>query len=822
MRRRLVALQLVIGRPLLGLLAADRTPDALRRPLALLVVRTPATSERGLDLLDGPKLAKAAQNVRLRPLLRPPGHCNSAPYLIRDLLGEPELQPALVRHLRGCAPEPWSTVLYEVIVLDRAGGARVVAGALAVVGSLAGSLVPQHERAIFGRCVELLSIPPDPYSPAAGELTAAAREAAGALLAEDATLDDTAAEALATGGAPLLRAAVASAVKASGGEGPRRFLTYVRTLSPEPEALVRFAEDCDSRTAAAEPSLREVLVGPSAALRITARVRPVVRVVAPLCAGPALAVALGFALSALEGRLTAVTIDPSVAVGALAVLAAVHVLAVQLAATSSPGVVATSVVAPPLIVTGYGLGITMLVLTLLARANPTPAWHPATAAAILLVVVMASVVAGTVSALGATGQARAAEAAARRGRALATRSGRTFDRMRQQGVALDAAVGNTPYLRSHMSPDETAPRQALKAERAGYLAVHVVRLERLAEQRAWRDGELHLDVFTRPGRELSRGEEYAAIVPASRAAVSGAEFQRASAAFSVERHEDLERFTELSSALAEQVVRLARAGDLSSARRLMDSALTLLRLHLHEAGAEEAAAHPASPALIAVINRLLATITASDTEEVTQLCIDWVEELLRNAGKSDPVILLIDARAVPRGRPTLSQLSLLYAAAQRAIALSSDGDVALIQRTLHRLAAGSDTSARYANETAGRLVQYSAAADPLHSRRAWTRWLENTTAAPAADRTMITARIGAAAWRVGNLSLAAEAAVSLEPATDLEGLRERVHERDTADRENLVSRLYGRPLGHDAEQRLDEWITAAEAFRAGMPPPCSA
>lgn len=819
MKGRLRPLGLAVGRVLLDLLAADWTPDVLRRRLVPLAMRTPAISERGLGLLDAPGLAEAAQDARLRPLLRTPGQCDVDRDLIKDVLGKPRLQPALVRHLRASAPERWSTVLYEVIVLDRAGGADAVAGALAMVGSLAGSLVPQHERAIFGRCIELLRVPLDPYSPASGELTAAAREASGALLAEDATLDDTAAEALATGGAPLLRAAVASAVKASGSEGPRRFLTYVRKLSPDPEALVRFAEDCDSRRSAADPPLREVLAGPSAALRIMSRVWPAARVMAPLCVGPALALALGLALSALEGRLIAVTIDPSVAVGALAVLAAVHVLAVQLAATTLPGVVAASVVAPPLIVMAYGLGITMLVLTLLARADPPPTWHPATAAAILLVIFMVSVVAGTVSALSATGRARAAEAAARRGRALAIRSGRTVDRMRQQGVDVEAAVSNKPYLRSHMSPDETAPRQALKAGRAGYLALHVARLEELGEQRAWRDGELHLDVFARPGRELSRGEEYAAIVPAARAAVSGAEFRRASAAFAVERHEDLERFTELSAALAGQVVRLAREGDLSSARRLMDVTQTLLRLHLHEAGAEETEANPASPALTAVVNRLLATVATSDSEEVRQLCIDWVEELLRSAGKSDPVILLISARAIPDGRPTLSQLSLLYAAAQRAIALSSDGDVSIIQSTLHGLVAGSDKPARYANETAGRVVQYSAAADPLHSRRAWTRWLENSTGAPPADRTMITARIGAAAWRVGNLSLAAEAALSLEPSTDLQRLRERVHDRETADRENLISRLFGRPLGHDAEQRLDEWITAAEAFRAGMPPP---
>ena len=224
MRRRLRAMWVAIGRLLLRLLAANRTPDFLRRRVAPLVAGTPAASECGLGLLDARYLVRVAQDPRLRFVLRPPGHCDIDRDLIRDFLDRPELQRALVRHFRASAPEPWSTVLYEVIVLDRAAGAGAIVGALAMVGSLAGRLVPQHERAIFRRCSELLSVQPDPYSPTSSELTAAAREAAGALLVEDTTLDATAAETLAAGDAPLLRAAVASAVKASSDEGPQRFL----------------------------------------------------------------------------------------------------------------------------------------------------------------------------------------------------------------------------------------------------------------------------------------------------------------------------------------------------------------------------------------------------------------------------------------------------------------------------------------------------------------------------------------------------------------------------------------------------------------------
>jgi hypothetical protein len=317
-KRRLSLWWLVTGKLLLNLLAADRTPNVLRGCLVPVVMRAPALAERGLGALEAPELAEAARDARLRPLLRQPGQAEIDRDLIRHSLSTSRLQPALVRHLRVTAPEGWSTVLYETIVLDRAEGAVTVAGALAIVAPLAGSLVPQHERAIFGRCIELLSVPADPYSSASGDLTAAAREASGALLAADSSLDSTAAEAMATGSAPLLRAAVASAIKASGAEGPRRFLTYARKLSPDPEALVRFGEDCDSRRSGAEPPMREVLTGPSVGLRIRARVWPGARLMAPLCVGPALALGLGLALSAQEGRLVSVGIDSSVAVGALA------------------------------------------------------------------------------------------------------------------------------------------------------------------------------------------------------------------------------------------------------------------------------------------------------------------------------------------------------------------------------------------------------------------------------------------------------------------------------------------------------------------------
>jgi len=131
----------------------------------------------------------------------------------------------------------------------------------------------------------------------------AARQAAAAILSVDASLDVEALAALAQGRTPLLRAAVASALRASGDEDEvRRFLLYAARLRLAPEELVRFAEDCDAYWSSADP----VLVGEDLPLRwrarLGARAAGLTRALGPLLFGPALAGSLAAVGANVDGR----------------------------------------------------------------------------------------------------------------------------------------------------------------------------------------------------------------------------------------------------------------------------------------------------------------------------------------------------------------------------------------------------------------------------------------------------------------------------------------------------------------------------------------
>lgn len=190
-----------------------------------------------------------------------------------------------------------------------------------------------------------------------------------------------------------------------------------------------------------------------------------------------------------------------------------------------------------------------------------------------------------------------------------------------------------------------------------------------------------------------------------------------------------------------------------------------------------------------------------------------LQGVVRHTVKDGGVIGLIAMRVVGDGPASLDQLSVLYNSGQRAIQLESDGELLLVQDTLRRLMSGQTTSARFAHETAARLVQYAAIVDPVASRRVWQRYLQAREPTPEGDQVRNICRIGAVALRVGNLSLAVEAAFALPDSVALDRLSQMFHHAEHASRENLLSEVGGRLLGTDAESRLARFAEVAEVFR---------
>ncbi len=519
--------------------------------------------------------------------------------------------------------------------------------------------------------------------------------------------------------------------------------------------------------------------------------------------GPTLGACLALAGSHVHGRLTTVKVEPTIAIGALAVLVAVNVLSVQLAIGNLPRSVARAVLAPSLIMVAYGLGLALLAVTLLGGLEPPPSWHAGATGGVLLVLFVVVVAIAIIDTLRSVSAAAASATAARRSRPRAIQTGNQVARLSDQQQALQAVVDRRDYIWMQMSADEGARRQSLRANRTGILEIDAHKLDALHARDVWREGDLRLDLMNIPGAQVLSGHEYACIVPARRAKLMAEDLELVTNACRIRDYPHLTRLAELCTTLVDQMIAVGTAGDLGGAYHVQAELVVLLRLHLWTARERSGQdVNPPSRVLIDVVNRTLASLARASDEDLRELCISLMRELLSTAGKSDPVIGLTVARAITSDTPSLSQLSVLYFAGQRALDQAATVDTEMVQRALHKLIDGDSDTARYANETAARLVQYAAIADPLNSRRAWSRYKDASQSAPKMDRVFSFARIGAAALRVGNLSLAVEVRLAFPTDTDLNALAAVVHQAERAEHENLLSRLFTGCSARTPRQRL--------------------
>jgi hypothetical protein len=777
-----------------------------------------AAGELGLAALTSGQLRELVGDELLRSLLDPDTLGVEPPAGWR-IAERPELRAALVRHLRRGLAEAWSESIHERAMLDGPADGASVALALSMAAALAGRLVPQHERGIFERCVTLLGAPADPYNPSAGQLTSAAREAASAILIIDASLDEVSAEAMAAGAAPLLGAAVASALRVAAGEGDtKRFLDYVRLLRPGAEELVRFAQDCDAGSSVADSLVAGGPQEPTWLEQLRARAWNPLQLTAPFLLGPAIAVGLAFLFTGRHGVLLTAKVEATVAIGALAVLAAVHVLSVQLAAAGLPASVARAIGVSATMRAAYGLALTLLALSIISGLEPAPPWHAGAVGATVLIVLVLVVAAATVKALRDTGPAGAATGAAAHARAWAITSGRRVATFRAQAAAVREAEERHGCFASHESADDSTRRIRLTAEHRGILEINAHALETLASRSPWRAGELRLDLMRVAGGQVSAGSEYASLVPSRNATVDPSEHARVAAAFTVSTPKDLERLRVLCRELLSQMRALAEAGQQSDAHIVQERLVMLLGLH--NRAAEQAVPElsaPPSPVQVEIVRGALRALASATEPDVRDLHVSLISQILAGARKEDLMISLLAAHAALGPDVSASQLQVLYRAGQRAIEIGDHDGLKLVQRTLHRLIDDEADTARLANETASRLVQYTAVADPQNSRQAWSRYREAAERVPQLDRILSFARIGACALRAGNLSLAVESSQALPANLDLEALRRQLHDRGQAEQENMLSRLFGRLLGRDAEGALDRYIDAALVFRAAAP-----
>jgi hypothetical protein len=689
---------------------------------------------------------------------------------------------------------------------------REQAFALRVVASSALRLTPQDARAIFECCLSALRSPANPYDPGTTFVVATAREAAAAILAIDSSLDERMCEALKDPAASAMAASLAaSALKERPERASTRFAAYAEAMALSPERLVRFAEDCDV------PGGVEQFVSTRRARameRLVSHFRFYLQGRAPLLLAALLPICVTIVLALVcqhaGGGVISAGISPPVAIGALAVLAAVHILSVQLAAQRLPGPIASAAVLPSLAAGSYVTGFLMLLVALVGQEKPVPSWHPSLVAAGLLLLFVILVFAMTINSLRTTSAASASEAVCRRRRRQARRAGRRFAELQRRAVRIQELADKGDYLRVFPSPQEAARRYAIRARASGFVQINARLLVEGQSRGRWPAEEARLDIVVLPGLPVAAGREIASVVPVGDATLAKEAIRTAERAISVRDEREIDRFAELCAALCSEVPMLVRAGDIGGAHRVVAALSGLLGEHMRRLASKQGSfvgALPVSPAVMQTVEQAASALAraASERERVTVALV--IDACLDLCSREDGVVALV-AKQLAREATTLGELGVLYRAGCRAAALESTGDLRIVQDALHRLARGSEESARYANECAGRLVLYCAEVAPQVSRAAWTRWWSSTGATPEGDRVRIASRVGAGGLPIGNLSLCVEVALALREQ-DFEALKEQIRKPGEAAFEGLLSQLYGRLLGSDAEQRIVDFLDFA-------------
>jgi hypothetical protein len=788
---------------------------------ARITAGSPALESLGLGELDAERLLALRRDTELCGLLQPASEIGAGRLL--DLaLEQPDLDQAVRSRLGSAEEQEVSDELYRTIVLDQAGAQARLILALSLVTVSAARLTGEHRRAIFARCLTIVLRPLDPYDGSAALTSGSAREAAAAMLAVDLSFDQEIITALAeTTARANAQALVASALKEHPDEAAERFASYATALAPSEESLIRFAEDCDADRSSLRTTDKRRRGGRQKAAEAIRQLRP--RGSAAYFAAVTLpgvaAVLLAILSKRATGGIAAAGTEPGVAIGALALLAAVHVLGVQLAAQRLPGPIASATVATPLTLSAYVTGVLALIASLLGKEKPSPSWNPALAASGLLVILVVLAITTTLLSLRGTTIAPAAESVGRRRLRQARRSGTRIGRLHRASAEVHQLLGTEASLRQFTSPQENTHRIRILAPATGFMRVDADRVKEAIATSRWRNGDLRLDLLVISGVQVNTAQEIASIVPSAGSDVHDTEIMDVERALSVQKERALERCGELCVTLCSQLPRLVRTGDPGGAARVMQVLLDLIDAH---AAADRQQCEPTeglaqvSPVLVHTVEQALADIRNANADNEREMTGRLLKALIERASRYDPMPGLVAMKL--KGARTLPEFEVLYRAGCQAALTGSNSGLLAAQEAFARLTAGNTDAARYANESAARLVLYCASVAPRLSRAAWSRWWTAAASAPLGDRHRLAARIGAGSVPVGNLSLAVEVAVGLRDTNaDFDALIASAHRPEQAAFERFLSENYGRLLGTDVEQRLVDFLNFAKTVCASIP-----
>jgi hypothetical protein len=801
-------------------------PLGVRRQAAKLARSAPVGRLRLRSGIEVDHLVELAASPRSRTLLlaRPEGSFASLVALVDD-----EALVPLGRHLFGSDqwdPLEQSTAIYQAVILDQVTTPRPAFRAcLLAITTIARRLERTHQHSLFKRCITILRAPINPYE--AKSLVFAARSAAVALLVSDSSLDQILLDEIRQRPEriePLLDV-VGGAVRSRDVDRPADLLAAVLEVwKPGEDRAIGFGDLCDTGFSAGDPVL-----GRPRPPRTHPRLVWIGRRLMP----PLLGLLLGlvvFGLSKVPSLVlpTGLIVNPGVALGALALLLATHVVSAQLAAERLPGSLARFSSQPRGVVNGYSAGFAMVAASLIAvRAPHNPLWLQI--ATVELAAFAVSLVATLIALVRRTDSTTAAVGFARDQKLRFQTSGERMGSIQAASLLAQKELESLPWARYGGSNPLSQRREPLRAAKQGFTELRLDRLQALGERPPWKRRDFVLHVGGGLGTLVHRDQELASIIPGREVRLLPGERNRAASVFRVRSELAVEESAESLAALTKLAGDLAAEGNPGGASRVSDALIGLLGEHLEachtargETSDDEAdEVFPVNLALQMVLTVAVRGVGEAKTgvERRTLGAIVARALALSRAGDGG-VTMALSALPGPGERKLNSEeLDVIWEAGERALHFKGSAATGYVNSVLQKWMKAQKAGVPTPLEIASRLTILHVWVNQLSADARWEWFWEQTEPyADTEDRRLAMIRIGAAALLSGCASVAVRIALAVRQE-NLDGLKTYLHRREVSAWESFLSQQYGYLLGTDPEEAMMDFLGFAERVHLAVPDP---
>ncbi len=812
MRETFVGFGRWVARRCLGPLSASPNRRWVDRCIAWLArhaLRARADT-RMLAGLEGTQLVGLVRAATTRAVILGRSVDGTSVKTLLSLVSTPEMCAAtaavLERHEDDAAR---SQVIYEAICLSSAEITRAQrATALMVAARTAEKLLRDQARQILTHCLTLAGQPTDPYQ--MQDLRLLERRTATAILEEHPALDEVVLNRLTPGTWSADLDVLAAALTARPRDRAQAIAALFRRWRPTPSDARRFAEEVDAtRTTTTRP--RHLVIGRDR-WRVAVR-----RYGTRLCKLLLVPVGVGIAtFAAWDRRWIDAPLHPTFgeALGSLAVIAAIHVVSAQLAATRLEGVVARYSTSSVSIAVSYWAAITMAVCTAMVhstRVDEALSWGATVSAVIFTLGALTA----AWSLVRQTDPARAARLFARNRMGFYLRSGVRLGRIQARATAFRQASAQLGFVTLVTEPTHMERRAPILSGRRGAHIPNIRRLRRLRSRAMWADGRLQLHVLGMLGLAISPGTEIGAILPDVNSTVPAKELRRAGRAFRMHSMRPIETAAEGAVLLVSVTARLARSGDQGGAGQVGHALEELLRVHIEAADRTREASRnaefpPVAPALAGTLDALAAQIAESETRIDRTILCELLKRIVLLGGKNDAAVIIVANRlsSLDNALSPVEMASILRVIARACLSTDDHNGLMLVERETHKRITKETTNVEAFVGVAADIPAMAAWLDQPKAAGAWKRyWAQTRDLVTPPTCVRYACRVGAANLAAGSISVAIDVALDLRAARiDLGDFSTILTSPDHTSREAALAGFSGAYLGQDPDQALRQFV----------------